>query len=175
VDDAGRVIGVTTTVADTAQGIGFAIPIDIAKPIMQQALAGTKLSRPFIGISYVALDPGVAAKYNLPLDHGAWVHKEDSSGNSVDAVVADGRPTRRASRPATSSPRSRGKRLTRRTRSRTCSCSTPRPNHQPRAVPRRPVLTVRVTLGTRPEPQLELEPCAARGGNHGRVSARDDG
>jgi len=57
---------------------------------MQQALAGTKLSRPFIGISYVALDPGVAAKYNLPLDHGAWVHKEDSSGNSVDAVVADG-------------------------------------------------------------------------------------
>jgi 2-alkenal reductase len=90
VDDSGRVIGVTTTQADTAQGIGFAIPIDIAKPIMQQALAGTKLSRPFIGISYVALDPGVAAKYNLPLDHGAWVHKEDSDGNSVEAVTTGG-------------------------------------------------------------------------------------
>jgi S1-C subfamily serine protease len=90
VDETGRVIGISTTVADTAQGIGFAIPIDIAKPIMQQALAGTKLSRPFIGISYVALDPGVAAKYNLPLNHGAWVHKEDSSGNSVEAVVAGG-------------------------------------------------------------------------------------
>jgi S1-C subfamily serine protease len=90
VDDTGRVIGVTTTQADTAQGIGFAIPIDIAKPIMQQALAGTKLSRPFIGISYVAIDASVATKYNLPLGHGAWVHKEDTSGNSIDAVTADG-------------------------------------------------------------------------------------
>ena len=90
VDDSGRVIGVTTTVADSAEGIGFAIPINIAKPIMQQALAGAKLSRPFIGISYVALDPTLATTSNLPLDHGAWVHKEDASGNSVDAVVAGG-------------------------------------------------------------------------------------
>ncbi|MGD0018666.1 MAG: trypsin-like peptidase domain-containing protein [Candidatus Limnocylindrales bacterium] len=90
VDGSGRVVGVTTTLADTAQGIGFAIPIDIAKPIMQQALAGTKLSRPFIGISYIALNAGLAAKDNLSLDHGAWVHKEDADGNSVEAVVADG-------------------------------------------------------------------------------------
>jgi S1-C subfamily serine protease len=90
VDDSGRVIGVTTTMADSAQGIGFAIPIDIAKPIMQQALAGTKLSRPFIGISYVQIDAAMALQNNLPLNHGAWVHKEDASGNSVEAVVADG-------------------------------------------------------------------------------------
>ena len=90
VDDSGRVIGVTTTVADSAQGIGFAIPIDIAKPIMQQALAGAKLSRPFIGISYVAIDAGLASKDNLPLSQGAWVHKEDATGNSVEAVVAAG-------------------------------------------------------------------------------------
>jgi Trypsin-like serine proteases, typically periplasmic, contain C-terminal PDZ domain len=84
------VIGVTTALADQAQGIGFAIPIDIAKPIMQQALAGTKLSRPFIGISYIAVNAGLATKYSLTLDHGAWVHKEDGNGNSVDAVVTDG-------------------------------------------------------------------------------------
>jgi 2-alkenal reductase len=90
VDGSGRVIGITTALADTAQGIGFAIPIDVAKPIMQQALAGTKLSRPFIGISYVTLNPGLAAKNDLPLDHGVWVHKEDLDGNSVDAVVTDG-------------------------------------------------------------------------------------
>ena len=90
VDATGRVIGVTTAREDTAQGIGFAIPIDIAKPIMQQALAGTKLSRPFIGSSYVAIDAGLAAKNSLPLDHGAWVHAEDASGNPVEAVVANG-------------------------------------------------------------------------------------
>ena len=90
VDASGRVVGVTTALADTAEGIGFAIPIDIAKPIMQQALAGAPLSRPFIGISYVALDAGLATEHNLALDHGAWVHKEDGNGASIDAIVTDG-------------------------------------------------------------------------------------
>jgi len=90
VDASGRVIGITTALADSAQGIGFAIPIDIAKPIMQQALAGEKLSRPFIGISYMPIDRGLAAKSNLPLDHGAWIHAEDQNGNSTEAVVAGG-------------------------------------------------------------------------------------
>jgi 2-alkenal reductase len=90
VDASGRVIGVTTAVADTAQGIGFAIPIDVAKPIMQQALAGAPLSRPFIGISYVAIDDGLAAKEGLPVHQGAWIHKVDGNGASIDAVVTDG-------------------------------------------------------------------------------------
>jgi S1-C subfamily serine protease len=90
VDASGRVIGVTTILAESAQGIGFAIPIDIAKPIMQQALAGAKLARPFIGINYVAIDAGLAAKQKLPIDHGAWVHKEDDAGNSIEAVTKDG-------------------------------------------------------------------------------------
>ena len=87
VDGSGRVVGVTTAQADTAQGIGFAIPIDIAKPIMQQALAGEPLSRPFIGVTYDLIDEGLKEQYNLPLDQGAWVHKEDTSGNSIAAVV----------------------------------------------------------------------------------------
>jgi S1-C subfamily serine protease len=89
VDASGRVIGVTTTLADGTQGIGFAIPIDIAKPIMQQALAGAKLARPFVGISYVSIDPGLAIKEKLPIDHGAWVHKEDDAGNSIEAITPD--------------------------------------------------------------------------------------
>jgi len=88
IDADGRVIGVSTAIAQTAQGIGFAIPIDVAKPILQQALAGEKLSRPYIGIAYMAIDLGLKAQNNLPLDQGAWVHNEDASGNSVDAVVA---------------------------------------------------------------------------------------
>jgi serine protease Do len=88
VDASGRVIGVTTAQAQVAQGIGFAIPIDIAKPIMQQALAGEKLSRPFIGVTYDSIDAGVQQRYSLPLGQGAWVHKEDAAGNSVEAVVA---------------------------------------------------------------------------------------
>jgi S1-C subfamily serine protease len=54
---------------------------------MQQALAGEKLSRPFIGVAYETIDRGMKDQYNLPLDQGAWVHAEDASGNSVEAVV----------------------------------------------------------------------------------------
>ncbi|HEX7495130.1 MAG TPA: trypsin-like peptidase domain-containing protein [Candidatus Limnocylindrales bacterium] len=86
VDASGRVIGITTASAQTAMGIGFAIPINIARPIMQQALAGEKLARPFIGVSYVLIDRGLAADLSLPLTSGAWVHKEDSAGNSIEAV-----------------------------------------------------------------------------------------
>jgi serine protease Do len=88
VDASGRVVGIATAQSDVAPGIGFAIPIDIAKPIMQQALAGEKLSRPFIGVSYDMIDRGLKDQYNLPLDQGAWVHSEDASGASVAAVLA---------------------------------------------------------------------------------------
>ncbi len=87
VDATGRVVGITTASAQTATGIGFAIPINIARPIMQQALAGEKLTRPFIGVSYDLIDRGFAADFSLPLDYGAWVHKEDASGNSIAAVT----------------------------------------------------------------------------------------
>jgi S1-C subfamily serine protease len=87
VDASGRVVGVTTAEAPTAQGIGFAVPIDVAKPIMQQALAGEKLSRPFIGVTYDTIDAGLKQQYSLPLDQGAWVHKEDAGGNSITAVA----------------------------------------------------------------------------------------
>ena len=40
----------------TASGIGFAIPINIARPIMPQAVAGEKLARPYIGIRYQQID-----------------------------------------------------------------------------------------------------------------------
>ncbi len=87
VDAAGRVVGITTASAESATGIGFAIPINTAKPIMQQALAGEKLSRPFIGVTYELIDRGLAADFNLPLQNGAWVHKEDSSGATLEAVT----------------------------------------------------------------------------------------
>ena len=90
VDASGKVIGITTAAASSSTGIGFAIPINIAKPIMQQALAGEKLSRPFIGVTYSMITKALAAEYSLPLENGAWVHKEDQSGNAVPAVTAGG-------------------------------------------------------------------------------------
>jgi serine protease Do len=73
VDAAGTVIGVNTAVASNAQGIGFAIPINIAKPIMNQAVAGEPLARPWIGIIYDPIDRNLAQEENLPIDYGALI------------------------------------------------------------------------------------------------------
>ena len=73
VDAAGTVIGVNTAVASNAQGIGFAIPINIAKPIMNQAVAGQPLARPWMGIIYDPIDRNLAEEEDLPIDYGALI------------------------------------------------------------------------------------------------------
>jgi S1-C subfamily serine protease len=82
VNAAGEVVGVSTAYAEGAQGIFFAIPINIAKPIMRQAVAGAQLTRPWIGIIYIAIDRAVAADNSLPIDYGAWLAPDTASGES---------------------------------------------------------------------------------------------
>jgi S1-C subfamily serine protease len=94
-DSAGTVVGINTAVAQTAEGIGFAIPINIAKPIMQQALAGQKLARPWIGIRYQALTQQIADQAKLPVSQGAWL-QATSSGGATDPAVVPNSPADKA-------------------------------------------------------------------------------
>ena len=87
-DSTGAVIGVNTAIARDSTGIGFSIPINIASPIMRQAVAGQKLSRPYIGIHYQAIDAQTAKDDKLPVDHGAWIHTTGS--DSGPAVTKSG-------------------------------------------------------------------------------------
>jgi S1-C subfamily serine protease len=93
VNSSGEVIGVSTAYAEGAQGIFFAIPINIAKPIMSQAVAGEPLTRPWIGIIYIAVDRALAAENNLPIDYGAWLSPDTGSGESP---VKEGSPAAEA-------------------------------------------------------------------------------
>ncbi|MGZ6339935.1 MAG: S1C family serine protease [Candidatus Limnocylindrales bacterium] len=88
-DSAGQVIGIDTAVAQTAEGIGFAIPVNLARPIMQQALAGEKLARPWVGIRYEQIDLQVQQTEHLALDHGAYVIGDQSSPAIVSGSPAD--------------------------------------------------------------------------------------
>ncbi len=90
---AGEVVGVSTAYAQGAQGIFFAIPINIAKPIMAQAVAGQPLSRPWFGIVYVPVDQTVAADNKLPIDYGAWISPDTSGG---DPPIVAGSPAETA-------------------------------------------------------------------------------
>jgi S1-C subfamily serine protease len=58
----GEVIGINTAIAGRAQGIGFAIPINIAKEISEQLIAGKIIPRPWIGIAMSPLDNEQLAK-----------------------------------------------------------------------------------------------------------------
>jgi serine protease Do len=87
VDSTGAVIGINTATAGNAQGIGFAIPINIAKPIMQQAVDGKPLTRPWIGVYYVPITPALKTAQNLPIDYGVLVQAQP--GSTQPSVVAD--------------------------------------------------------------------------------------
>ncbi len=97
IDAAGNVIGINTAVATDSNGIGFAIPINIARPIAQQAVAGKKLARPFIGISYKDVNVQLAQKLDLPVKDGAFIAIVDDNGAVTDEdPVVDGGPAEQA-------------------------------------------------------------------------------
>jgi serine protease Do len=91
VNSGGQVIGVNTAVSTDAQGIGFSIPVDVAKPIMAQAVAGEDIARPWIGIFYVPINPALAEAESLPVEYGALISTEGGQ-----AAVFPGSPAEQA-------------------------------------------------------------------------------
>ena len=91
VDSSGAVIGINTAISTEGSGIGFAIPIDIARPILEQALAGIPLSRPWIGVRYTALDLRTATENNLTVSAGAWI-----VGDGTTSPIVAGSPAEAA-------------------------------------------------------------------------------
>lgn len=87
----GQIVGIDTAApvdpqsGAAAQGIGFAIPIDQAKSILQAAINGTPLKRPYLGIQPQDMTPGLAARYNLPSDTGVLVVSVQSSSPAATA------------------------------------------------------------------------------------------
>jgi serine protease Do len=89
-DAAGAVIGINTAIERDSNGIGFAIPIDIARPIMSQALAGEPLARPYFGIRYQAIDAKLKKEEGLSVDHGALIGPStDATGAPLPAIAPD--------------------------------------------------------------------------------------
>jgi S1-C subfamily serine protease len=85
INSAGQVIGINTAVNQDAQGIGFAIPISVARPIAELALAGKEIERPWIGVYYKLVDAQVAKDLGLAVDHGVLVDRPASGAPAVFA------------------------------------------------------------------------------------------
>lgn len=72
----GQVIGINTAVAEDAQSIGFAIPVNSAKGIIKNLLKTSKVERAYVGVNYITITPDVAKQYNLSVKKGAYVYAE---------------------------------------------------------------------------------------------------
>ncbi len=86
----GQVIGINTAVAENAQSIGFAIPINAAKGIIKHLEDTGKFARAYLGVNYVTITPDTAKQYNLPVKRGALVSAEGQAG------VVSGSPAEKA-------------------------------------------------------------------------------
>lgn len=88
----GQVIGINTAVAQDAQGVGFALPINATKGIIKGVLATGKVERAYIGVNYVTITPEVARQYGLNVKSGAYVISADGGR----AAVVTGSPADKA-------------------------------------------------------------------------------
>jgi S1-C subfamily serine protease len=85
-DANGNVVGINTAIATNSNGIGFAIPIDVARPIMAQAVAGEQLARPYLGIQFVSITRQLADEEDLPVQAGALVGGRSQTDQPVPGV-----------------------------------------------------------------------------------------
>ncbi len=91
----GQVIGINTAVAASgiAQNIGFAIPINSAKPIINEFLTSGKISSPYLGVRYQMISKRMALLNELP--EGAYVAEvvqggpADKAGLKADDIITE--------------------------------------------------------------------------------------
>jgi S1-C subfamily serine protease len=73
-----------------AQGIGFAVPVNTAKKILQELIEKGKVARPWIGISSMKVTPRLARFYGLPAREGALVAGVEPYSPADDAGLRKG-------------------------------------------------------------------------------------
>lgn len=92
-DMRGHVIGINTAVAQGAENVGFAIPINQVTRLIEDVRTVGKISRPFLGVRYIPLNDEIRAALGVSYDHGVLVVR----GQSItDFAVQPGSPADRA-------------------------------------------------------------------------------
>lgn len=82
----GEVVGVSTAMVSGAQSIGFAIPINQVKRIINDVINFGKIKTPFLGVRYLTITSSVQDSRKLPFDYGVLIVKGE---NNEPAVLPD--------------------------------------------------------------------------------------
>jgi serine protease Do len=69
----GEVIGINTAINPIGRGIGFAIPINMAKEVMQQLLENGRVVRGYLGVVIQTMSPELAGKFDVAENGGVLV------------------------------------------------------------------------------------------------------
>src|SRR5882757_1382887 len=90
----GEVIGITTLIAnngaDQSSGIGFAIPINTAKAVLDDFAKYGRIRRPSLDISTLAISPEIAQQIGLPADYGLLIERVLPGGAADKAGLHGG-------------------------------------------------------------------------------------
>jgi serine protease Do len=71
----GDIIGINTAIINFAQGIGFAIPSNMARQVMHQLIAKGKVVRAWLGVGLQPLTPDLAKKFGVEENEGVLVNE----------------------------------------------------------------------------------------------------
>ncbi len=83
IDLKGRVIGVNTAVDNAGAAIGFALPINDVRPVINSVKEIGRIARPRLGVRYIMLTSEIAGEKNLTRDTGALIISGDEGESAV--------------------------------------------------------------------------------------------
>ncbi|WP_243372264.1 DegQ family serine endoprotease [Geotalea sp. SG265] len=86
----GEVIGINTAIVAGGQGIGFAIPVNMAKNIIPMLKEKGKVTRGWIGVSIQPITPDLAQSFGLEGEKGALVAEVIKDGPAEKAGIKAG-------------------------------------------------------------------------------------
>lgn len=89
----GEVIGIDVAMAQGAENIGFAIPINQVKKVIDQVKTTGKISTAYLGVRYVQIDAQLKKDADLPFDSGVLIARGETLR---DFAVMPGSPADKA-------------------------------------------------------------------------------
>lgn len=89
----GRVVGVNVAVARGSENIGFSLPINSVKSIVESVEETGKIVRPYVGVRYIQINEQIKEKNNLTVDYGILVMRGESK---EELAVIPGSPADKA-------------------------------------------------------------------------------
>lgn len=87
-NSAGEVIGVNVAMSEAAQNIGFAVPINSVKAIIDEFVSNGKISRAFLGVNYRVITRDVALLNEVP--QGAYIQEVVPNSAASKAGIEPG-------------------------------------------------------------------------------------